>query len=156
MSQLKKVFEEADEKYRLLTKIPEEFSSTPHEFRKRSEELITTYKTECSASESKLNESLAACLDTKEEEIKEINNDAKEKIQDLRDQRNGELKISRKNVVKKLTKQQDLVFSLGVMILAIILVLAGLVGLGFIITGIEGLADSKNSESEFFSIFMRK
>ena len=156
MSQLKKVFEEADEKYRMLTKIPEEFLSIPHEFKKRSEKLIITYKTECSVSESKHNGSLAACLETKEKNIKEVNNDTKEKIQDLRDQRNGELKISRKNIVKKLTKQQDLVFSLGVMILAIILVLAGLVGLGFIIAGLEGLADSKSSESEFFSIFMRK
>ena len=58
MSQLKKVFEEADEKYRLLTQIPEEFLSTPHEFRKRSEKVITTYKTECSVSENKLNETL--------------------------------------------------------------------------------------------------
>lgn len=134
MSQLKKVFEEADEKYRLLTKIPEEFLSTPQEFRKRSEKLITTYKTECSVSENKHNESLAACLDTKEKKNKEINNDTKEKIRDLRDKRDKDLKISRKNVVKKLTKQQDLVFSFAVMILAIILlVLAVLMHLGFLI-----------------------
>ena len=140
MSQLKKVFEDADEKYRLLTKIPEEFLSTPHEFRKESEKITTAYETECSVLEKKLNESLATCVDTKEKRIEEINNYTKKKIQDLKWQRNRDLKISRKNVVKKLTKQQDLIFSLGVMVLAIILVLAGLVGLSFLI------ADAKNPE----------
>ena len=140
MSQLKKVFEGADEQYNLLIKIPEEFVSTSQEFRKKSEKLITTYKSESEVLENKLNESLAVCVNTKEKRIEEINNDTKKKIQDLRNQRNRELKISRKNIVKKLTKQQDLVFSLAIMILAIIVVLAGLVMLGFLI------ADPKNPE----------
>jgi len=41
--------------------------------RKRFEKLTTTYKTECSTSENKHNESLTTHLDTKEKKIKEIN-----------------------------------------------------------------------------------